>query len=111
VFLVYFCSVFVLLKKHFLVLPLEFRNVLVHRLLIVVEVSNTVVLSILIDFFLKNFHFEVHKMDLLLQIEHHFVLVIRNGVGIVTEHGVAGARLVHSGGSVFLLASSEHIAH
>jgi len=82
-----------------------------HGLIIVVEITNTVVLPIFVDFLLKNLHFEVHQVNLLLEIQNHLILVVGDGVRIVAEGSMAySGRLIHCSCTFFFLACPEHIA-
>ena len=83
-----------------------------HGLLIVVEIADAIVLTIFINFLLKDLHFEVHQVNLLLEIQNHLVLVVGDSVWVVAQGGVA-----HAGGFIlssctfFFLASPEHAAN
>jgi hypothetical protein len=84
---------------------------LVHGLLVVVEIADAVVLAIFVDFFFEDLHFEVHQVDLLLEIKNHLILVVRDCVRIVTQGCVAHASAILGCRTFFFLASSEHAAN
>ena len=54
---------------HLLVLRLKQIDVLVTGLVIVVQATNTALFLILNDLFFQNFKFQVHEVDLLLQVQ------------------------------------------
>lgn len=105
-------SVLLLRQEHVPVFDLQLRDVLVHGLLIVVEIADAIVLAIFVNFLLEDLHFEVHQVNLLLEIQNHLVLVVGDSVWVVAQGGVA-----HAGGFIlssctfFFLASPEHAAN
>ena len=74
-------------SSHLLVLLLEKRDVLERGLLVIKQRTDTRLLLILYHLFLENFKFQLHEVDLLLQVRN--VLILHSSVWIRTQSGVS----------------------